>query len=63
MVRSAAWASLGVFGSGLPEMGGRSNSFSLSETIIKEAEEAKESIESNSGFVLINSETISLLDF
>jgi len=63
MVRSVTETSLRVFGSGLPEVVGRSNSFSLSETIIKETEDAKESIEISSGFVLMNSETILLLAF
>lgn len=61
-MRSEAEASVSNFGIGVPEgEGGRNSSFNLSATIIRDMEDAKESIDISSGLVLMNWETILLV--
>lgn len=61
-MRVDAVASVSALGSLIPVAeGGCSNSFNLSATIIRDIEEARESIEIKSELVLINWETILLV--
>lgn len=63
MVRLRAEAFASDLGSWVPPVGegDRSNSFNLSATIVKDVEDARESIDISSGLVLMNWETILLV--